>query len=679
MAGFIPAGSSFYFVNKNPSPAFSIGLKCAVPPGYTLRDVRIYRYDAANAIWIVEKATGFDTVNSYVYVITNDLSMPFTAMIDTTPPKIRVFYSSSMNAAVAKGTPVVDSVEIQDNVANCTWYFRCKQGGDPFQLSDASQFATLTRPVDTTSVLIKGLYTTPDNGASAMFIVNNGRFSDTVFLSQTVIRDTNVLFSLQMMWTPLKVTAVLDSPSAKRLLRFVDTTAANPTYDNRYIRLFRFYPDASLNGSEPENQKWAEYAESRDSIFSLTAGKLMWVKTRERVRFDFGRGVTMSLDNPVTIPLNAHGWTDVALPFQFDMRLGDIVTATRGGSPDADTAIAYYRWIRDAASGKYHSEIIYDSTLSSAGLGGDSLVAILSNSTLDGYTIYSRYNGTIPLRIPPVSSAMSAFITGPAPTAKKTAPAGWALRMVPRTGDGTILSSVYCAYDASGAPAVRPYPLPPTFEHISVGVCEEKSGTMNGHRVLHSLTGGGCSYLLAFRNDRTDTKNAEKISFRLDRIGSFPSTLKTALYNASTGDCTELAGTAEPAVEVVPQATELRWLFAGNAEFIASAMQKLSTGKLALEKIYPNPLRTVVHLRYSIPSARVGRIEFSVFDISGKTIWHSTVKDNLVRGGSRECVWYATTSAGRRVASGVYIVKMAAFDRKNTMIAAMERRLTVLP
>jgi hypothetical protein len=67
----------------------------------------------------------------------------------------------------------------------------------------------------------------------------------------------------------------------------------------------------------------------------------MWVKTRERVRFDFGRGVTMSLDNPVTIPLNAHGWTDVALPFQFDMRLGDIVTTTRGGSPDADTALAY--------------------------------------------------------------------------------------------------------------------------------------------------------------------------------------------------------------------------------------------------------------------------------------------------------------------------------------------------
>ena len=50
---------------------------------------------------------------------------------------------------------------------------------------------------------------------------------------------------------------------------------ANGTYDNRYIRLFRFQPDAS-NASKAVNEKWLEYATGRDTLFTLKAGRLLW-------------------------------------------------------------------------------------------------------------------------------------------------------------------------------------------------------------------------------------------------------------------------------------------------------------------------------------------------------------------------------------------------------------------
>jgi hypothetical protein len=105
----------------------------------------------------------------------------------------------------------------------------------------------------------------------------------------------------------------------------------------------------------------------------------------------------------------------------------------------------------------------------------------------------------------------------------------------------------------------------------------------------------------------------------------------------------------------------------------------LSGRVLALERVYPNPVRSMVHLRYSVPFARVGRVEFSILDISGRRLWRRSLAETDVSGGSRECLWNGTTVGGKRVAAGVYIVKMSAFDHKEKQIGAFERRITVLP
>ena len=78
--------------------------------------------------------------------------------------------------------------------------------------------------------------------------------------------------------------------------------------------------------------------------------------------------------------------------------------------------------------------------------------------------------------------------------------------------------------------------------------------------------------------------------------------------------------------------------------------------------------------------ANIGsRVEFRIMDISGRTIWSKSIKEQEFWGGSRECLWDATTSNHLCASSGLYIVQMSAFDSKGRKLSAFERKLTILP
>ena len=252
-----------------------------------MQDARIYRYDTSTGKWLVMRNTLFDPTNSYAIVSDtptasnpySNLTAPLAVMVDTEPPKI-IWIDSLDTMPKLNKTPVPDTLRLTDNVENLIWRFFTARGEDTLSLRRS---ATLTNGNALVATAIDSLLMNYQTGARARFIADDGRFYDTVDMSRRVYRDTNALFSTAMKWVPLRVTATLDSPSAGRLWRFVDS--AKGIYDNRYVRLFRFYPDAANAGS-PENQKWVEFGQRPDSVFDLIPGRLFWVKTRNGAVFN---------------------------------------------------------------------------------------------------------------------------------------------------------------------------------------------------------------------------------------------------------------------------------------------------------------------------------------------------------------------------------------------------------
>jgi hypothetical protein len=674
LSGFIKVGSSVVFSEHDQTDSIGIGLKSgAIPSPYRLQDERLYRYDTSCGCWLVERESAFDTAGSYVYVKTNQLDQPFALMIDTAAPRLRLL--SGFDSIVVKGAPVRDTVQVIDNVGNVQWRFRSAKGGAPYALGDTSQGRTLTNGKDTALLHMK--VESDEVGARAVIVADDGRQSDSITLSRRVHRDTSDKLSTpELRWTPLRVTARLDSSSAKRLQRFINKDDATSGYDPRYLRLFRWLPAYS---SRAVQDNWVEWAHDLDSNFAFECGRLLWIKTRAAMGLDFGSGATLPLDSTITVSLNPKGWTDFALPFRYTMRVGDIIAATRKTSSYADS-LQFYQWLIQANSKAYSCAQFYLAQLST---GNDSLrdpTRVMScQDDSAGFAVYNPSGDIVQMRIPPLSAALSTVAKSKRAAGKATA---WSIRVTPRSGEGIALSAVYCGAEfGQGAGAqTRYFPLPPTLEGISVGVVEEKSGVVYGSKIAAGgakevTSRGGFSYLLTFRND---TKSAQSVKYSLERLGALPKEFSVALYNGMTGELTEATGGAL-SISLDAQGREYRYLIVGDAAYIAGAGKLLAGAKLAFERVYPNPLRGVAHLRYSVPFARVGRVEFMVLDISGRVVWRRTVVEKSAVGGSRECLWYGTTGGGKRVAAGVYIVKMTAFDLKEKRIAAFEQRLTALP
>jgi hypothetical protein len=83
------------------------------------------------------------------------------------------------------------------------------------------------------------------------------------------------------------------------------------------------------------------------SHFNFVPGRLIWCKEKGGQSLSFGEGATTSLRNPHAIKLKANTWTDFCLPFQFSVRLKDVLDATGAGS---DSLLDFYHWVKDGTT-----------------------------------------------------------------------------------------------------------------------------------------------------------------------------------------------------------------------------------------------------------------------------------------------------------------------------------------
>jgi hypothetical protein len=295
---------------------------------------------------------------------------------------------------------------------------------------------------------------------------------------------------------------------------------------------------------------------------------------------------------------------------------------------------------------------VYIADLAKANLANKT--ATLGCLDLTGYTILNPTASPITMRIPPIPESMSPYGQGLPKLAKRADKGGWAIKIKSGLSNGTRLTDLYCVYDPAKGGPMRYYPLSPTLGQSYVALCDA-GRKLCGNALSGELVSGGCAYQIAFV------------------IGGVDVATKARIYNESSG----LYEDGQSSVTVATGQTQYRWLFAGSDGYLAKA-PVLNLSTLKLMGAYPNPFRSMVRIRYSLPASGVSAVKFTICDLRGVVAWHKEL-DVAGRKGTGELVWGPQTKGGRSAAAGLYILRMSAYDSKQRTAGVFERKLTLLP
>jgi hypothetical protein len=672
--GFIPVSIGFSFREKNQSPAFYIGVRYdSIPSACQLSEVRMYRYDAVSQSFMLDTNTVFyDAVNQYILVKTRHLEYPFIAMIDTMKPQVHVVPSGTdLESAVASGLDITDSFFIADNISNVKCRLEYAKGGSSYD--DGNHVDTvLSSLVNTIHFTVIGDFVSADNGLRANLIVSDGVHIDTTDLSRRVIRamGSDPVSTDPGNWCPLSVTAYLDSPAVKKALKVFALSGAWH-YDPVQFRLYRY----THAGSDPnDTNKYVEYSDAADSLFTFYPGRLEWIKTRQVQHIDFGSAITPSLKQSVALDVSPKTWSDIALPYKFNIRIGDIIDATNAGRQPGDS-LQYYFWKFTKNPPPNHPQyttlpLYLDSSWSQT---GTTALANRADSVVAIGAVYNPLSVPVKLIIPPTPTSLSKIKT--ALGKKKETLNGWSMGISGRTKDGAELNTVYCGFIIGKGPA-RYYPLPPSFDHITLSVIDEQK-----RRFAHVLThgnwdkDGGASFDLALTNTGG---SEEEIDLSVATFGNVPgNNFRIAFFNPATGAMTE-AGKVNK-VAVGEGAYEYRKLVVGNDAYLAKVKMGRAIFRLALVGAYPNPFRRSLRIQYSLPDKNFRRLEFSIVDLSGREIWKAVLKSDALVSGPGVLTWDGRGRDKRPTASGLYVVRMTAIDPNGTSSGVFEKRITFMP
>ncbi|NNE43503.1 MAG: T9SS type A sorting domain-containing protein, partial [Gemmatimonadetes bacterium] len=99
----------------------------------------------------------------------------------------------------------------------------------------------------------------------------------------------------------------------------------------------------------------------------------------------------------------------------------------------------------------------------------------------------------------------------------------------------------------------------------------------------------------------------------------------------------------------------LEWLAGASGAVGVSPIASVASG-LELSQNSPNPFRSATTLRFAVPNA--GPVSLSVFDVAGRRV--AELVNGAVDAGQYTATWDGRNASGKRVASGVYLVRLEA-------------------
>jgi PKD repeat protein len=656
--GFVPVSVPFYFSHLDQSAPFKIEFKL-LPAAFTsgLANVRIYQ-QGSNGLWYVDRTSTADSSGYAWTIMANSDFMnphdPLMALIDTMPVTVTLGLHSD---TVGENANLSDTLHISDNCANviAKYYYA---SGDNSEAGVYSNMLSSTSALCTVSVA-GALYVSPYTGYRGLVVASDGVHYDTLNVSRQVMRsNSDVVPTGAQTWVPLRVTAGLADGVMKDIL---DSSMHNPawTYDNTQLRLFRWQSD-----------KWVEYSDQTAGIFSMVPGIVVWAKSRQSISVNFGNGITPSLKNAYPISLAPGEFTDFALPFKFDIRIGDIIDST---GPLGDS-LQFHSWPGEGVStGQLVTNKLFIEDMGVPALA-DKGTVISSQDLAGAYTVYNPLTVPVTLKVAPIPKALSGYVAKKRMAAKASAATGWALSVVPRLSDGSPLTSVLCGYTQAKGAAMSYYPVPPSFSQEHVCVYDNTGKKLYGDALSHATAGGGCTYLLAFVNDGQEQS---RISYHVEALTALPQGFLAKALNEQTGIYDDFS-VKDAAVTVAAGGRAYRLLVVGSQSYLAKMAIIMKTGTLQLIGTSPNPFGRMVRIRYNIPGGGVSSAKFCIYDMRGRIVWQTTTNEEGFQG-IREITWDGRSLDNRRVAAGMYVVRMEALDENKKTSGIFEKRMTYLP
>lgn len=657
--GMISVGKPFFFKKADPILPVFIGVHVDKPPeGFSMHDIRIYR-DSAGVLR-VNYQTQIDTANKMIYIKTNDLRQPFLALIDTIAPQVHLITDT---ASVVENTSqdFIDTVTITDNIANVRWKFMYGKGGDPTLSShDSSELRDTLSQLSLKIAATTGALSS-QSGLRSLLLITDGIHADTINLSRLVVREKSDGKSIvSKRWTPIFATANLMHPEPESLITTIarateDSSQSLLSYDQRYMRIFRWLPSSDDNPTDTNN--WVEYTKERSdqSPFTLTPGRLFWLKTYSDISLQLGAATTLPLKDTFSITLPSQQWTDLGIPFQFDIQLKSILDAS--GS-DADS-IHLYTWIMDSLSHQYYLDALFV-----PGMGDKRDKSyILKRQNRSGYSIYNPYKRNFVLRIPPQPA--KELITVPLAKVTTEQPQSWNIKIIATANHGVPVAPLYCGY-ARGVPK-NSYPLQPSFASVRMAVRDQMTGKTYGH-AMYGAAQAGLNEEIIFSNT-SDT--AQTIAYHLELIGALPSKFTAQLYSPELGQ-PQTTGI----IKVAAQSSTSQWLFIGDEISRNSLVKKLTTTQYNLYSA--TPIRATIAISYSVPAGAAERISFSLFDVMGRNVWEKQI-DSYLNAGNHLVMFNESDTKHTSFSAGTYVLRMSVVNQRGKTVKLFCRRITYLP
>ncbi|MBD3345714.1 MAG: DUF2341 domain-containing protein [Chitinivibrionales bacterium] len=660
---FIPVSIGFS-LGADAFQPFNVGIYYdSIPKGYSASDLGLFR-DSVGVI-IADYNFTVDSAHQMVYTktkkfVTSDKRrMSFIVMADSKKPEIS--FENDIDDAIDPDEELVDEVTIDDNIANVRWRMSYARNDDPFSGSTTDTGFCDGTAEEKIRLVIPSKAITPETGVRALLIIEDGVHRDSINISRRALREnSDVATTEDMQWIPVAATATLDDPSPEAALRDFAEKDKEWRYNPGKFRLFRW---VEHEGNENSGNKWVEYSDDNDALFEFTPGKVVWLKAREAMPFGLGKGKSVSLKEAYGIELAPQQWTDFALPFLFNITIGDILEAT---GDDAES-LEFYSWVQNeiredfnnTSRNVYISEALYIEDIT----GLNDAAEELKPPPLTGYTVYNRSSDTVTLRIPPVPSTVSSYKDGVAKLGRKQ---GWNIKIEGVTQNGMPVSPIYCGYTPEEGPATW-YSLPRSFSGVSLGVYDSVRSRVRGHTMKHQADRGVFSYMLALKND---SEHDEAVTCSFNPGKTLPNGYRIKIMDPSSQSW--IPGSEEPVVEVPSQSTEFRILAVGAEDALNDFARMSVTPKLGLAGCYPNPVNRVARIYYTLPWTGIRKVVFEIFDVKGRKIWSYT--QSRIKPGTGMIEWEPSETA----AGGVFMLTMKAWKSTGKECVQFKDKLMIL-
>jgi PKD repeat protein len=650
LKGFVVVNPGFYFAKKENTRGFYVGLSYAsLPSIYKHSQVRFFRGNNGFAS-IDTNPPAYDTINKYVYIKTNDLNDPFMLLIDTMPPGV-IAPSKTITAAYLKGD-IQENFRVSDNINNVKWsYFYSAADGKGktiegyFNASLKDTSKAITIPKENVG---------NETGVRIILKVTDGTYTVTYNLSRRIlVTESDGFYLNPQKWTPISTNFELDETRVSELI-LKKLKSSDNLYDKKYTRIFQWMPTLS-NATSAD--KWVEYGGIDTAQFDLTPGKTIWLKTRlENIPASTGNFVTfsgaktISLRDTFSLKLKPNSFTDICVPFHFNVRLSDILNATQ-----KNDSLSFFIWQKEGKDSIYNAKAFYLKNVTGAN-NKDTMIDFQKP-----LTIMNNSNDTITLRFPPVS-----YYESPASLSKPNInPQAWSVTV--KAASGNSESEVYYGY-VPGVKSVL-YPDAPTFLQKRITLLERTSQQQGCYMVTGALPNGGFSKEISLVN-KSDT--TATFTLTAEQNGNFPADYKTVFFNRSSNEFS-----SGPSVTVAANSTETIWVISATSSYIDNYFNKVMALTYALGSLYPNPCRGVLNIPYVIPFGTSDLISFEIFDELGRLVWKKDLEAN--HSGMNRLLWDGKGRSGQKLSAGFYLMRFTSRSGSGKVTSQFHSKFTYLP